>query len=145
MKLYTWRGVDVPCRACGGAGARVYPSGSTWRGGMGAAAMTRGVCDVCWGSGEEGHPWENLREARDTMLAQVEQRARELLARSVGADIASIRPAILEVCKVLDREARRRKPPTGVDFWGRRNWELVTEGLASALRRMVKERENAGR
>lgn len=56
-----WRGIDNPCKGCGGSGVRVYGSTSTWRGGIGGQAMTHGVCDTCWGSGET-NPWVNLKK-----------------------------------------------------------------------------------
>lgn len=61
-----WR--DIPeeecCKKCGGRGIILYPSTSTWRGGIGGAMMTNDVCDKCWGSGNEKKPWLNLRLLR---------------------------------------------------------------------------------
>ncbi len=53
------------CIRCKGSGQRLYSSTTTWRGGIGGCAMTTGVCDKCWGSGDEKNPGENLREKRD--------------------------------------------------------------------------------
>lgn len=59
-----WR--DIPpgdaCRGCQGSGRKVYGSTSQWRGGIGGAAMTPGVCDACWGSGSASHPGLDLRQ-----------------------------------------------------------------------------------
>jgi len=41
------------CETCHGSGVVTYGSTSTWRGGIGGCAMTDGVCDVCWGSGNK--------------------------------------------------------------------------------------------
>lgn len=66
-KLYTfrdlldWRGIETQCDRCSGSGRIVYGSTSTWRGGIGGQAMTGDVCNKCWGSGDEGHPWTNLK------------------------------------------------------------------------------------
>ncbi len=49
------------CDRCGGLGVRDYASTSTWRGGPGGSAMTRDVCDQCWGSGSDD-PWPSHRE-----------------------------------------------------------------------------------
>lgn len=61
-----WRSLDPDfdkiCVTCGGAGKRVYGSTSTWRGGIGGAAMTVDVCDRCWGSGEEVNRWPSHRK-----------------------------------------------------------------------------------
>lgn len=57
-----WRGVQHPCKKCGGRGTFCYGSTSVWRGGAGGSAMTTAQCNVCWGSGEEGNPWPNMRE-----------------------------------------------------------------------------------
>lgn len=51
-RFLSWRGVETPCPKCHGAGGRMYPSTSTWRGGVGGQSFTRGVCDACWGSGD---------------------------------------------------------------------------------------------
>ncbi len=55
------------CPACNGAGSKTYGSTSTWRGGIGGAAMTVGVCDKCWGSGDKNHPGINLRQYEKDM------------------------------------------------------------------------------
>ncbi len=55
------RGVTTPCARCRGLGVRTYGSTATWRGGIGGQAMTTGVCDRCWGSGDEHHHWPSHR------------------------------------------------------------------------------------
>jgi hypothetical protein len=50
------------CSACHGRGRRVYPDTSTWRGGGYAGqAFAVGICDRCWGTGDEGQPGTDLR------------------------------------------------------------------------------------
>lgn len=57
-----WRGIDDPCSICGGSGVRAYSATSTWRGGgVGGQAITSGVCDTCWGSGDRNQPWQSHR------------------------------------------------------------------------------------
>lgn len=51
----------VACRGCGGKGQRCYSSTATWRGGVGGAALTDDVCDVCWGTGRTDRIGPNLR------------------------------------------------------------------------------------
>lgn len=66
---FEWRGIpeDQVCVRCYGRGSRVYPSTSTWRGGIGGQALTSDVCDQCWGSGNEKQPWTNLRKMYSLM------------------------------------------------------------------------------
>lgn len=59
-----WRGIepDCACKECGGAGTKGYGDTSTWRGGVGGQMITNGVCDKCWGSGDEYRKWPSHRE-----------------------------------------------------------------------------------
>jgi len=50
-----------PCTRCHGLGYAVYASTTTWRGGIGGAAMTSDVCSKCWGSGSTD-PWPSHKE-----------------------------------------------------------------------------------
>lgn len=114
-----------------------YGSTATWRGGMGGAAMTRDVCDQCWGSGDKHEPWTDLRKLRDEASVNVKREAAVLLEQRMGVFLTSLHPAIEALCVVLDKESRRRKNPLGTDFWSVRNWELVTTQLAKILRELV--------
>jgi len=59
-----WRDLSPKdaCRECQGSGRKVYGSTALWRGGIGGASMTPGVCDACWGSGSKSHPGVDLRQ-----------------------------------------------------------------------------------
>jgi hypothetical protein len=59
-----WRDISPKdaCRECQGSGRKVYGSTAQWRGGIGGAAMTPGVCDACWGSGSASRPGVDLRQ-----------------------------------------------------------------------------------
>jgi hypothetical protein len=72
-----WRGVEDPCETCGGAGSRPYASTSTWRGGWGGSAITRDVCDSCWGSGDKGRPWVNLRHIYAVLTGEQKRKLAE--------------------------------------------------------------------
>ena len=63
-RMLSWRGLDLRqyCKKCSGSGEWVYGSTAVWWGGVGGQAMTRGVCDQCWGSGDDKNPWTNLRK-----------------------------------------------------------------------------------
>jgi hypothetical protein len=58
------RNVETPCPTCSGLGVTMYGSTSTWAGGMGGQAMTPGVCDKCWGSGDKHRPWPSWKEMK---------------------------------------------------------------------------------
>ena len=55
------RGVDTPCKGCGGFGTKTYGDTSTWRRGIGGQALTIDVCDMCWGSGDAHRHWPSHR------------------------------------------------------------------------------------
>ena len=61
------RNIEYMCTVCQGSGIKLYGSTSTWRGGIGGAAMTRDVCDQCWGSGNKYQPWVNLKELEQVL------------------------------------------------------------------------------
>ena len=51
----------VGCPECSATGMRTYGSTSGWRGGGGGQAITRGVCDRCWGTGRTDVTGPDLR------------------------------------------------------------------------------------
>lgn len=124
---------EVVCQGCQGAGDRVYGSTATWRGGIGGAAMTLGVCDVCWGSGDSAHPWENLRKLQKDKWEQVCRLARAYLEHGLGAGIGLFIPVQRELADHVEAIAKKRK--TSYDL--RRLCALV----AKTLRNLA----NAGR
>jgi hypothetical protein len=60
--LLEFRGIEKPCKKCSGAGSRVYADTSTWHSGIGGQMLTTGVCDHCWGSGDELNIWPSHRK-----------------------------------------------------------------------------------
>lgn len=63
--IFQYRGIapyEEPCSKCQGLGVRGYSNTTTWRGGIGGQAITNDVCDKCWGSGKENHPWPSHRK-----------------------------------------------------------------------------------
>lgn len=100
------RGVRNPCPKCSGWGVRWYPSGSTWRGGMGTASCTQDVCggdDGCWGSGDADAPWPSWAIAGD----RAERDAAALLDRELGS-IPGSRDALAEFLGRAVKAAERR-------------------------------------
>lgn len=124
------RNIEEPCTRCNGTGSLLYSSTATWRGGMGGAAMTRDVCDRCWGSGDLARPWTDLRRLRNEENAQVARRAGEYLADRCGVRLRSLLPGLDELIAELDKFAmQRRKRPYG--------FTIAARSLAGALRDMV--------
>lgn len=116
---------EVICQGCQGAGERVYGSTATWRGGIGGAAMTLGVCDTCWGSGDSAHPWENLRKLQEDKWKQVYRLAGAYLEHGLGAGIGLFIPVQRELADHVEAIAKKRK--TSYDL--RRLCELVAKTL----------------
>jgi len=109
----------VACPKCGGQGSRIYGSGSTWRGGMGTAAMTRGVCDVCWGTGRTDETGLDRREMEAQMRTLKTESSRRWFEDRIGAKLKMQHPAFLAVAQKL------RKARWGGDFWATRTAETI--------------------
>ena len=127
-----WRGIqpeDV-CPVCDVCGVRVYGSTATWGGGIGGAAMTAGVCDRCWGSGDSANPWTNLRQLRDEESARVAERAVALLAEAALVRFSSCRPAVDALLGHLDALASPRRRKRDPEFF-----QNICMALASTIRR----------
>lgn len=77
------RGVCTPCKKCNGFGVRTYASTSLWRGGIGGSAMSKGVCDGCWGSGDANYSWLNLREV-ESELRKLKEEIAHLCGENTG-------------------------------------------------------------
>ncbi len=71
------RGVENPCKQCGGIGVRVYGSTAMWRSGIGGQMVCSGVCDKCWGSGDADKPWTDLRKV-DSLYEENKRLMKEL-------------------------------------------------------------------
>lgn len=130
QRILRMRGVETPCSACHGLGVRGYSNGSTWRGGMGCAAITHDVCDSCWGSGDAERPWLNLRN----MEIEIDNRARratEYKWRSlVGVGgMASVRENVEVIAAAVEKIARKRN----VGFWTARAAEYVAAVLRGTV------------
>jgi hypothetical protein len=128
------RCVDVCCASCRGVGQRLYGSTATWRGGIGGAAMTEDVCDVCWGTGDSSHPGYDIRKHEAGVSRLVEQRAARLLERSMGAGIGILKGAQEECAAALDTLARKRK-----------HQARETPDLATLLAKTLRAMAEAGR
>lgn len=123
------RGVDTPCEQCQGLGTKWYGSTATWHGGMGGCAMTRDVCDTCWGSGDVNYPWTDLRKLEAEEKVRIAEGAANLLAERCAVGFKSLHDGIEELCVELDKMSRQRRPrPRGFD--------TVTACLAKVLREM---------
>ena len=83
------RGIETPCKRCGGWGVRTYGGTSTWRGGVGGQMLTSDVCDGCWGSGDEHRKWPSRRAI--SVPEALGEFAREDAALSCGSGSCSHR------------------------------------------------------
>ena len=94
--------VDNLCPACEGTGIRMYPNLATWRskpGGISCNAMSRDVCDSCWGSGDADHPWLNLKvnEVRMDAAKKLCMIYCEIAEAAIGTDeVVRLRDAKIE-------------------------------------------------
>lgn len=91
LKLFLlWREIETPCTKCGGTGWRAYGDTSTWRGGVGGQAISGGVCDHCWGSGDEKKHWADQRlmrsvlDERDRLRDKIDQMTKEFETQEFG-------------------------------------------------------------
>lgn len=127
-----WRGVRTPCPKCNGSGVRIYSSTATWQGGMGGAAMTRAVCDECWGSGDQDRHGVDLRAQQDKWEYAVANAAGKLLSESVGGYLTVCHPAITAIAGELEKmsNGRKSRPPYYYD---------LAMTLAKSLRKMASD------
>lgn len=133
--LREWRGVEDPCTRCNGSGVRNYGSTSTWRGGIGGAAITQGVCDTCWGTGDARRVGVDLRAQRDGERERIAAAALTVIARAVGARFEDCAPAINEIAEELERLSRGRKErPRQFGFISRELAKVLRDAVAEARR-----------
>lgn len=90
------RGIETLCHKCSGAGKVAYPNTSVWMGGIGGQMITTGVCDHCWGSGDEHRHGANLRKLTYDIKAFQSKIA------SLTAEIAGMREALEMIASVED-------------------------------------------
>jgi hypothetical protein len=121
------------CKTCAGNGWRWYSNTSTWRRGMGGCAMTRDLCDSCWGSGDANQSWTNLQDWRDNDDQRIHEQALKLLAEAAGATFIVCQPAATEIVKELRKLARGRK--------ARPQWfQNMCDALANRIEQAIGER-----
>jgi hypothetical protein len=93
----------------------VYGNGATWRGGMGVTAMTRDVCDACWGSCDAENPNPSLREERDRLHAALRAKGAESsgrwLADRLGLEYETVRRELPAITKRLRTIAKATNTP----------------------------------
>lgn len=122
------------CLKCNGSGVVLYASTSTWRGGMGGSAMTNGVCDSCWGSGNRWEPWDNLRELEAKYKADLSKAALTVLEQRVGCGIMSNHQAIEAICQLLEdasKPTRRKARPDWFNETCQALVKVLRDGMAA--------------
>lgn len=130
LRTYRHLRHETLCDNCKGWGTIWYSSTALWRGGMGGASMTPGVCDTCWGSGTAERPWENLRKNEATERDRVTERAARLLDDTLGQDFTTMVSAQRALADLIDAARRKRKLPPGVDF---SSWSALCTMLIKRL------------
>jgi len=105
-RMLEWRGVETPCKRCGGSGRIGYANTATWRGGIGGSMMTADVCNGCWGTGDEHRKGVDLRKVsfEDTRALRVEltEARKELILR------------VAAMTRVHDLAASQLAEPAGI-------------------------------
>ncbi len=104
-----FKGARTPCERCSGLGSKMYSSTATWHGGIGGAAMSRDICDRCWGSGDADYPFADQRKIKQNTEAAVKARAATLFADTLGTSFSSMKPALEELITELKKMAKGRK------------------------------------
>jgi hypothetical protein len=131
---HSWRGLShgVACPNCNGAGRTCYGSTATWRGGMGGQAVTWGVCDKCWGSGDKFRPWPSHR-----VFEAMQQAARGKSLRVAPLPPADIDGVMLKALKRVigdDRQhdggLRAELLAEGVELVSREELALLRAGVS---------------
>lgn len=121
--VYRARRVDTPCPSCRGVGLAV----DGWRGGM-RVGMPWDTCSTCWGTGDAGHVGDDVRQLRADLATADAERAAAWLAHQVGAELETVRAALPDVVRKIER-MRDRQDGIG-PVW------LTLDALAGALRDM---------
>jgi hypothetical protein len=132
-EMLRWRGIETECHVCHGTGSKLYGSTSTWRGGVGGCSMTWGVCDHCWGSGDEHEKWANLRSLESKRADWENEQCLSYFARKTGASLSTVRRYLTAVADILEREERRRKTPFDHESSGF-HWRSTLMIVAGAIR-----------
>ena len=82
--MLQFRDISTPCKECSGYGVKSYVNTSTWSHGIGGQAITSGICDGCWGSGDADNKWVDLRTLRGNKQLQAENKTLEVSLRRYG-------------------------------------------------------------
>ena len=81
------KGIESPCPACGGIGQRAYASTATWHGGIGGQMITNGICDRCWGSGDDNRHWINLRVLNSILTKEQKEKLYSVESLRAGKEV----------------------------------------------------------
>lgn len=97
------------CDACHGHGDYFYASTATWLGGLGGAAMTKGVCRFCWGSGDAEFPYLNLQKLVADIRANAKVSGAKVLAGAAHVPFNIIRAGAEALADEIEKLAGGRK------------------------------------
>ncbi len=140
QQFLDWRDIRTVCEGCHGSGHLLYGNTSTWRGGIGGASMTSGVCDHCWGSGDADNHWTDLRKLDDQRREMNEEQCAKWFCSMSGLTLQSSAPSWQHLIDRLELEQNRRKFPEGIQqFWYLR----TVEALQNVLKKFVRAEKAA--
>lgn len=122
------------CSKCHGEGLYLYPSGSTWRGGVGSCSYTVDVCDECWGSGRRNLKFTDIRKLEQKRRDWEEAQCVAWLARKLCADLRHVRPYIALLSELAEKQSRKRKVPDGYDL---SHWYHTWHMLSVQLKKLT--------
>ena len=132
------RGVQDPCPKCKGLGSYNYPSGATWRGGMGTCAFQHDICDQCWGTGDVHRIGTDIRKLEAERKSWEENQVLEYLAHRLGCGIPRIAKRIQQLADLCIKQSNKRKLPEGEsEFWWNHEWDA----LGQMLLRLIEGKE----
>lgn len=120
-----------PCHKCNGHGWRNYGNTSTWTGGIGGQAITGGLCDECWGSGDDDVHFTDLRKMREGYELRIKEASINSFLKSYGLGFSQFRGVIPSVVDAIEKLKRKRKPTP--DFWAHRAYDAIQDAMSEFL------------
>ena len=126
------------CGKCRGTGVRLYGSSSTYRGGFGGQAMTRDLCNACWGSGTTT-PFRDINELyREIEKAKIASAIDELFRNRQGLFIPALLDGMRGLVEDIAKLSRKSSRPG--------SYRSSARVLEKTLREMiaVQEKRNEG-
>ena len=118
--------LNIACPRCKGKASIAYSNTATWRGGMGGAALTSDICNLCWGTGRSDKTGTDLKALLVYQDNQAREASLEWFKAKIGANFSSTRKQF----PALADKLRKIKPSLkGQDFWLKYAANVIAETL----------------